>query len=153
MLLLPVLSLETQYQQSKGQIWYVDPPRLALSSAQPSKQFNPNLYDEDDPMAMYQQHMLRRGGAPRRFDEYFRCYPVAMLPGPDREELNHGGKVFLPPSALDKLTRLHITYPMLFELINGAKDGKMTHAGVLEFIAEEGKIYVPYWVCNTPTPV
>ncbi|PSN71133.1 ubiquitin fusion degradation protein-like protein 1 [Corynespora cassiicola Philippines] len=98
-------------------------------------------------MAMYQQ--LRRGGVPRRFDEYFRCYPIAMLPGPDREEANHGGKVFLPPSALDKLTRLHITYPMLFELINGAKDGKKTHAGVLEFIAEEGKIYLPYWLMQT----
>lgn len=81
----------------------------------------------------------------RRFDEYYRCYPVAMLPGPDREHANHGGKVFLPPSALDKLTRLHITYPMLFELINGAKE-RMTHAGVLEFIAEEGKIYLPFWV-------
>lgn len=95
-------------------------------------------------MAMYQS--MRRGGAPRRFDEYFRCYPIAMLPGPEREEANHGGKVFLPPSALDKLTRLHITYPMLFELINGKADGKTTHAGVLEFIAEEGKIYLPYWV-------
>lgn len=85
--------------------------------------------------------------APRRFDEYYRCYPVAMLPGPERENVNHGGKVIMPPSALDKLTRLHITYPMLFELINGAAD-KMTHAGVLEFIAEEGKIYLPFWVCQ-----
>jgi ubiquitin fusion degradation protein 1 len=108
-------------------------------------QFNPGFYNEDDPMAMYQA--MRRGGAPRRFDEYFRCYPIVMLPGPEREEANHGGKVFLPPSALDKLTRLHITYPMLFELINGKEDGKKTHAGVLEFIAEEGKIYLPYWVC------
>ena len=116
-------------------------------------QFNPNFYGEDDPMAAYQA--MRRGGPTRRFDEYFRCYPVAMLPGPDREDANHGGKVFLPPSALDKLTRLHITYPMLFELINGAQDGMKTHAGVLEFIAEEGKIYLPYWVRskhrNTPT--
>lgn len=99
-------------------------------------------------MALYQQAMLRRGGgAARRFDEWFRCYPVVMLPGPDRTEINHGGKVFLPPSALDKLTRLHITYPMLFELTNN-KDGanKKTHAGVLEFIAEEGKIYLPQWV-------
>jgi ubiquitin fusion degradation protein 1 len=94
---------------------------------------------------MYQAQMLRRGGHLRKFDEYFRCYPVAMLPGPDRENANHGGKVFLPPSALDKLTRLHITYPMLFELINN-KAKKQTHAGVLEFIAEEGKIYLPYWV-------
>lgn len=71
-----------------------------------------------------------------------------MMPGPDREYTNFGGKVFLPPSALDKLTRLHITYPMLFELINGREE-KLTHAGVLEFIAEEGKIYLPQWLMNT----
>ena len=68
-----------------------------------------------------------------------------MLAGPDREYANNGSKVFMAPSALDKLTRLHITYPMLFELINGAKE-RTTHSGVLEFIAEEGKIYLPYWV-------
>lgn len=92
--------------------------------------------------------MLRRAGMgmqPRRFDEYYRCYPVVMMPGPERENVNHGGKVIMPPSALDKLTRLHITYPMLFELHNGARE-RMTHAGVLEFIAEEGKIYLPFWV-------
>jgi ubiquitin fusion degradation protein 1 len=94
--------------------------------------------------------MARPGAAARRFDEYYRCYPVAMLPGPERENVNHGGKVIMPPSALDKLTRLHITYPMMFELQNGAKD-RMTHAGVLEFIAEEGKIYLPFWV-SKPDP-
>ena len=94
--------------------------------------------------------MLRGGATPRRFDEYYRCYPVAMLPGPERENVNHGGKVIMPPSALDKLTRLHITYPMLFELHNGAKE-RMTHAGVLEFIAEEGKIYLPFWVSTSST--
>jgi hypothetical protein len=34
---------------------------------------------------------------------------------------------------------------MIFELING-NEGKTTHAGVLEFVAEEGRIYLPYWV-------
>jgi ubiquitin fusion degradation protein 1 len=98
---------------------------------------------------MFPSEMLRRAGMapPRRFDEYYRCYPVAMLPGPERENVNHGGKVIMPPSALDKLTRLHISYPMLFELINQPAD-KKTHAGVLEFIAEEGKIYLPFWVCG-----
>ena len=98
---------------------------------------------------MFPPGFLQRAGMrippTRRFDEYYRCYPVAMLPGPERDNVNHGGKVIMPPSALDKLTRLHITYPMLFELINGAKE-RMTHAGVLEFIAEEGKIYLPFWV-------
>jgi ubiquitin fusion degradation protein 1 len=68
-----------------------------------------------------------------------------MMPGPDRDHLNYGGKIIMPPSALDKLTRLHITYPMLFELTNGQKQ-RMTHAGVLEFVAEEGKVYLPNWV-------
>lgn len=51
----------------------------------------------------------------------------------------------MPPSALEKLTRLHISYPMLFELRNGVKD-TVSHAGVLEFIAEEGRIFLPQWV-------
>jgi hypothetical protein len=55
---------------------------------------------------MYQRAMQQRaaGGRPRRFDEYYRCYPVAMMPGPEREQPNHGGKLFMPASALDKLT-------------------------------------------------
>ena len=88
------------------------------------------------------------GASMRRFDEYYRCYPIVMMSGPEREYANYGGKVFLPPSALEKLTRLHITYPMIFELING-NEGKTTHAGVLEFVAEEGRIYLPYWVSIT----
>ena len=104
-------------------------------------------------MSMYHSIMAQRAGgmSARRFDEYYRCYPLAMMPGPDREELNYGGKVFLPASALEKLTRLHITYPMLFELINGKKD-RVTHAGVLEFTAEEGKIYLPFWVRKIQQP-
>ena len=34
---------------------------------------------------------------------------------------------------------------MLFELQNGATE-RVSHCGVLEFIAEEGMIYMPYWV-------
>ena len=88
------------------------------------------------------------GMSTRKFDEYYRCYPVVMMSGPERTSVNFGGKVFLPPSALDKLTRLHIAYPMLFQLING-NAGKTTHAGVLEFTAEEGRIYLPQWVSHS----
>src|SRR5438552_3195643 len=94
---------------------------------------------------MYSMLQARRGMPPRRFDEYYRCYPTIMMPGPDRDYLNYGGKIVMPTSALDKLSRLHITYPMLFELHNGQKQ-RMTHAGVLEFVAEEGKVYLPNWV-------
>lgn len=55
--------------------------------------------------------------------------------------------VIMPPSALDQLTRLNVVYPMLFKLTN-SKKSRITHAGVLEFVADEGKIYIPYWVTN-----
>ena len=50
----------------------------------------------------------------------------------------------MPPSALDQLTRLNIVYPMLFKLTN-PRAGQITHCGVLECVADEGKIYLPYW--------
>ena len=34
---------------------------------------------------------------------------------------------------------------MLFKLSN-KKQNRTTHCGVLEFVADEGKIYIPYWM-------
>ena len=45
-----------------------------------------------------------------------RCYPVAMMPGGERSDVEAGGKIIMPPSALDQLTRLNIVYPMLFKV-------------------------------------
>lgn len=45
---------------------------------------------------------------------------------------------------------LQIDYPMLFEVSNPTS-GKITHCGVLEFIADEGMIYLPYWVICFPS--
>lgn len=81
----------------------------------------------------------------RKFDEYYRCYPTVMYPGPERDHVNYGGKVLLPASALETCSRLHLSWPLMFELINGAQD-RSSHAGVVEFTAEEGRIYVPFWV-------
>ena len=54
--------------------------------------------------------------------------------------------MILPPSALDRLTNMMIDdYPMLFEVSN-QKHKKKTHCGVLEFVAEEGVVYLPYWM-------
>jgi len=41
--------------------------------------------------------------------------------------------------------RLHIQYPMLFKLTNN-RAHRVTHCGVLEFVADEGRVYLPYWV-------
>lgn len=51
----------------------------------------------------------------------------------------------MPPSALEHLTRLNIRFPMLFKLSN-EKTNRITHCGVLEFVADEGRVYLPCWV-------
>lgn len=110
----------------------------------------------------------------RNFTQHYRCFSVSMLPGNERNDVENGGKslfhniifclvifplptiyfevtksfyflVIMPPSALDQLTRLNIEYPMLFKITNKKHD-RQTHAGVLEFIADEGKIYIPFWM-------
>lgn len=108
------------------------------------------FFDPNNPADLY--NMSRGGmGRPRpaqRFDEYYRCYPLVMAPGAERPELNYGSKIFLPPSALDKVSRLHVQWPIMLELTNGEK-GKHTHGGVLEFVAEEGRAYIPQWMMQT----
>jgi ubiquitin fusion degradation protein 1 len=58
--------------------------------------------------------------------------------------LQKGDKILLPPSAFDTLARLQVDYPMLFRL--HAETNHSTHCGVLEFTAEEGSCYIPYWM-------
>lgn len=82
---------------------------------------------------------------PRSFNKSFRCFSVSMFPGNEREDVERGGKIIMPPSALEQLTRLNICYPMVFKLSN-QKMNRITHSGVLEFVADEGKVYLPYWM-------
>ncbi|XP_014250444.1 ubiquitin recognition factor in ER-associated degradation protein 1-like isoform X2 [Cimex lectularius] len=84
---------------------------------------------------------------PRPFNMQYLCYSVAMIPGNERDDVERGGKIIMPPSALDHLTRLNISYPMLFRLTNN-KENRTTHCGVLEFIADEGKVYLPNWMMH-----
>ncbi len=80
-------------------------------------------------------------GMPAVFESQYNCSSTAVA-GRDVEE---GDKIFLPPSALDKLSRMNVDYPMLFEITNNFI-GKKTHCGVLEFSAEEGWCYMPFWM-------
>ncbi|CAJ2510978.1 Uu.00g066030.m01.CDS01 [Anthostomella pinea] len=105
-------------------------------------------FDPEDPAAMYNLARTGTMRGPRRFDEYFRCYPLVMAPGAERPELNYGSKIFLPPSALQKISTLHVQWPLMMELVNGDKE-RQTHAGVLEFVAEEGRAYIPQWMMQT----
>lgn len=76
------------------------------------------------------------------FDQQYQVFPVAFL---GKEDLEKGNKIILPPSALDHLARLNISWPMLFEMSN-ERAHRRTHGGVQEFIAEEGTCYLPHWM-------
>lgn len=93
---------------------------------------------------MFSFNMFGEALQPRPFNTHYRCYSVSMFPG-DKQTVEHGGKIIMPPSALDLLTRLNIVYPMLFKLTN-QRANRHTHCGVLEFVADEGKVYIPYWM-------
>ncbi|KAK0179678.1 hypothetical protein PV327_005409 [Microctonus hyperodae] len=84
---------------------------------------------------------------PRPFNTQYKCFSVSMFPGNERQDVERGGKIIMPPSALEQLTRLNIVYPMLFKLTN-KKTKRETHCGVLEFVADEGKVYLPYWMMH-----
>ena len=108
---------------------------------------------------------------PRRFELYLKAYSMAMLPGKERENVSYGGKsvycptivlctftlvsliirlvVIMPPSALAHLTSLDLQSPWKFKLSNPANSAASTHAGVLEFIAQEGVVHLPYWMMKT----
>ena len=93
---------------------------------------------------------------------------MAMLPGRERENVSYGGKstrhpilhyimsivqtqllVIMPQSALANLTNLDLESPWMFQLRNPANPAASTHGGVLEFIAEEGVVHLPYWMMRT----
>jgi ubiquitin fusion degradation protein 1 len=57
--------------------------------------------------------------------------------------------VIMPPSALANLTNLDLDSPWMFQLRNPTNSAASTHAGVLEFIAEEGIVHLPYWMMKT----
>lgn len=84
---------------------------------------------------------------PDVYKQFFRCYPVSQLQASDekKQAANYGGKIYLPPSALSKLTTMRISYPMLFEIRN-SESKQVTHGGVLEFVAPEGRVYLPEWM-------
>eukprot|EP01035_Chromulina_nebulosa_P017609 gene17609-23183_t len=62
-----------------------------------------------------------------------------------RSNIDEGDKIILPASTLDVIAQMNVEYPLLFELSN-SRTGKSSHCGVLEFSAEEGRCYMPFWM-------
>ena len=55
----------------------------------------------------------------------------------------------MPQSALANLTNLDLESTWMFQLRNPTNPAASTHGGVLEFIAEEGVVHLPYWMMRT----
>jgi ubiquitin fusion degradation protein 1 len=87
--------------------------------------------------------------ASRGFQDSFRCHSVSLLAAEQQRDVNrleYSDKIILPPSCLEKLAQLEIQYPMMFQIANPRAAEKKLHCGVLEFIAQEGMVYLPYWM-------
>ncbi|KAG8734459.1 ubiquitin fusion degradation protein [Ceratobasidium sp. 423] len=112
-------------------------------------------YDEDGmlPNAPGGLFAPNFGGSARRgrrqYDEYLKAYSMAMLPGRERVNVSYGGKIILPPSSLANLSDLDLESPWFFQLKNPSNQAATTHAGVLEFIADEGCAHLPHWMMKT----
>ena len=68
---------------------------------------------------MFSQGLGRRGGG--TFADSFRVHSVSLLAAEqqrDSQRLEYSDKIILPPSCLEKLAHLEITYPMIFEVTN-----------------------------------
>ncbi|KAJ2807205.1 ubiquitin fusion degradation protein [Coemansia guatemalensis] len=92
-------------------------------------------------------------GRLRQFSRFYSAYPVAAHPG-NKMDANYGGKIFLPPSALEEISQLEVVYPLMFRIKSDEDEGetgskRRTHGGVLEFTAEEGRVYLPQWMMDT----
>ncbi|KAJ2627813.1 ubiquitin fusion degradation protein [Coemansia sp. RSA 1290] len=100
-----------------------------------------------------QSFHMRYSGRQRQFRRFYSAYPIAAYQHGNKMDANYGGKIFMPPSSLDEISQLEVVYPLLFKLQNDEEEeqGKKprTHCGVLEFTAEEGRVYLPQWMMDT----
>lgn len=71
-----------------------------------------------------------------------KIYPVSFI---DKSNLEQGDKIILPPSILENLSNTDTNWPLMFRLFN-SKTQRKTHCGIMEFIADEGCAYLPYWM-------
>jgi ubiquitin fusion degradation protein 1 len=77
------------------------------------------------------------------FESKYKVHSMAFKGG--SQDMDDGGKILLPPSALDVLSRLQISWPVFFYVRNPALN-RSTHCGVQEFTADEGTCNMPFWM-------
>jgi len=79
------------------------------------------------------------------------AYPPVFSQKDETQNIETGDKVLLPASCLQELSSRHIQYPMMFRIrtnINNPALARTSHCSVLEFDAEEGRVYMPTWMMD-----
>jgi len=99
-------------------------------------------------MNLFNMNFMDLGNGSGRFMKTYRCFSttVSELSEKKSDDVRKGGKILMPPSALELLTRLNVNYPMMFKITKKSNRSKCMHCGVLEFIADEGLVLLPYWM-------
>lgn len=115
-------------------------------SSPESSESNDSLRDSHNNDDGFMNHDDRTGyhSSSSVFQQYYRCHPITDS-SQKYSHLENSDKIVLPESALDRLSRMNIQYPMSFELRN-PRTQKLTHCGVMEFTSEEGLVLVPDWM-------
>ena len=87
-------------------------------------------------------HPSTRGGLPQILD-MLRVYPSYTV---DRPDLENGNKVLLPARILEQMTNEgNLPHPMIFA-ISTLRNHKTVYVGVLEFLAPDDWIVMPFWL-------
>ncbi|CAF3666450.1 unnamed protein product [Rotaria sordida] len=90
------------------------------------------------------------------FQAVYKSYSSAFLTDRNRTNVETGGKILLPQTALEQLAEqvnkimflIDPTGIMLFKITN-LENNRSTHCGVLEFLPDdESNCYLPYWMMN-----
>jgi len=81
-------------------------------------------------------------GVQARFSCELKCFSFSVV---GRGNLETGSRLVLPPQVLQRLQRANVPSPMYFE-VSDLEGTRLTHAGVLEFVAEEETCYMPNWM-------
>ncbi|CCW63232.1 unnamed protein product [Phytomonas sp. EM1] len=79
-----------------------------------------------------------------KVDKYQARFVALSASSVNEDRLNDGGRVLLPPAALQKISSLSMVYPLQFMIT--AHRQKPLYAAVLEFNAEMGSIVLPDWM-------
>lgn len=85
----------------------------------------------------------------QEFKRKYHAYSPAYWNSENRDKLERGDKIVLPASALEELSRMHIQFPIMFEIANDSKILPVkSHCSVMEFTAPEGNVYLPLWMID-----